>query len=86
MNTVWKFKIPTADIFQISLPIGAVPLSVQVQLGEVVLWCFCNSENDTETRRFRLAGTGHPIKEDVNYIGTFQLASGNLVFHLFEIR
>lgn len=34
--------------------------------------------------RFRLAGTGHPIAEaDLRYVGTFQLADGALVFHVF---
>ncbi|GAJ02446.1 unnamed protein product, partial [marine sediment metagenome] len=43
-----------------------------------------------ETRYFRLSGTGHPLGEDylriIDYIGTFQMENGALMFHLFEIK
>lgn len=34
--------------------------------------------------RVRIFGTGHPgITPDMDYIGTFQVAGGDLVFHVF---
>lgn len=41
----------------------------------------------TETRRFRLAGTGHEIDVDVRqrHVATVLLYDGALVFHLFEL-
>jgi len=49
-----------------------------------------DSETKKETRYFRLSGTGHPLGEDylriINYIETFQIENGALVFHLFEIE
>ena len=46
--------------------------------------------NRERGRHFRLSGTGHPLGEDylriINYIGTFQMENGALVFHLFEIK
>ncbi|GAI73877.1 unnamed protein product [marine sediment metagenome] len=49
-----------------------------------------DSEIEKETRHFRLSGTGHPLGDDylriINYIGTFQIENGALVFHLFEIK
>jgi len=39
-------------------------------------------------RIFRVAGTGHPISQPIEalqHIGTFQLANGSLIFHVFEV-
>lgn len=35
-------------------------------------------------RHFRIKGTGHAADDIGDYIGTFQLNGGSLVFHLFE--
>jgi hypothetical protein len=88
MKTVWKFEIKPDDIIEISLPVGAKPLTVQEQNGGAQLWCLCNPNKTTyETRKFRLAGTGHIIYENIlAFIGTFQLDNGSLVFHLFEVK
>ena len=77
------------DYFSLNLPEGAKILTVQEQHGGAQVWALVNPDNPTETRNFRLAGTGHPIKESpdtLNYIGTFQLAGGNFIGHVFEIK
>jgi hypothetical protein len=88
MRQVWKYKITPEDNQVIHLPAAAEILSVQTQNGSPELWCLCNpEETKCDTRRFRLAGTGHPIVEDnLVFIGTFQLDMGSLVFHLFEVK
>ncbi len=86
MNAIWKYPIPVADEFQLEMPMGARPLTVQVQDGKPYLWALVNTEFDVEPHRFRLAGTGHPLEEDVwsyAYVGTFQVRDGRLVFHVF---
>lgn len=87
MKTVWKYQITSNDYIEISLPIGAKVLSVHEQRGEVFIWILVNQEENVyETRKFRLAGTGHSISdENIKFIGTFQLYSGSFVGHLFEI-
>jgi len=88
MLTVYKYTVPVDDYFSLDLPRGAKILAVQEQHGEPQVWALVNPGNPTETRKFRLAGTGHPIKEDeglLNYIGTFQLAGGSFIGHLFEL-
>ena len=87
MLTVWKYKVSNDDCFEIELPINSKLLSVQVQFHEVYLWCLVNpKEKAIQKRKFRLAGTGHLINENnLEFIGTFQLLNGGLVFHLFEI-
>jgi len=89
MLTIWKYEVSAEDYFVLSLPIGARPLSVQVQGETVQMWVLLDkSETIYTDRRFRVAGTGHPISESVDvlqHIDTFQLYGGTLIFHVFEI-
>ena len=39
-----------------------------------------------EVVKIRCAGTGHEIKEDVEYIDTVMLFDGALVFHFFKVK
>ena len=40
-----------------------------------------------EERFIRIAGTGHPVLEKISrYIGTFQLAKGSFIGHVFEVE
>jgi hypothetical protein len=76
------------DTTEIVLPIGSKILTAQVQKGNPCIWALVDDEVTTpQTRRFRIAGTGHPIKKesDLEYISTFQMYGGDLVFHVFEI-
>ena len=85
---VFKWKLPAASHFELTLPRGARLLTVQEQRGELMLWALVDPEAPTETRDFRIAGTGHLIDEDANtlrYVGTVQMSNGSLVWHVFEI-
>ena len=85
MKTVYKYPIIATDDIVINLPKGAEVLCVQTQGNEPFIWALVDPEEPLEPRRFRMAGTGHPIEEtDLTYRGTFQLQGGALVFHLFE--
>ena len=88
MRRVFKYTVPVEDYFSLEMPGGAKVLTVQNQHGEPQLWALVNPDNPTETRNFRLVGTGHPISENpdmLDYIGTFQLADGAFIGHVFEI-
>jgi len=90
MLTIFKYPIPIEDHFTLELPKDARILTVQIQRETAQLWALVDSETEKETRYFRLSGTGHPLGEDylriTNYIGTFQMENGALVFHLFEVK
>lgn len=88
MSVVWKFPVPVEGEFAIEMPLDAVLRCVQTQHGEPFLWAEVNPNRDPEPRKFRLIGTGHPIKvgsELLEYVGTFQLWGGDLVWHLYEV-
>lgn len=87
-KVIWKFQLEVQDKQFISLPEGAEILSVQTQDYIPCIWVLVNPNNPTEERCFEIFGTGHNIYCDMGidrkFIGTFQMQSGKLVFHLFE--
>ena len=89
MLKVYKYTIPVEDYFSLDLPAGAKILTVQAQRDEPQIWALVDPEERTMVpHNFRVAGTGHDIKEykdSLIYIGTFQLIEGNFIGHLFEI-
>ena len=84
MAAVWKFEIPINDEFEIQMPRNAELLHVEVQNDKGFLWARVAPERHNEQRKFYLRGTGHPVDMDCEYVGSFMLRNGALVFHLFE--
>ena len=91
MKTIYKYPIKEIKSqFRIDISKGAKILTVQIQRGMPMIWAIIDTDQgETEDRIFRIIGTGHDIdledKEFLDYIGTFQMAEGNLVWHLFEL-
>lgn len=88
MKTIWKFELETTDRQKVEMPIGAKILTVQTQNETPCLWALVNPERkERKERYFEVFGTGHKIPLDLSreYIGTYQLKGGSLVFHVFEI-
>ena len=88
-KAIYKYPLRITDVQNISLPIGAEILTVQAQNDIPCLWALVNpNEKGTEIRTFEIFGTGHPVGYDMgvsrNYISTFQINDGSLVFHIFE--
>ncbi len=86
MATIWKFPLLLGRRV-IEMPRHARVLTVQVQHGTPYLWVLVNPDAATAPRIFRVFGTGHPVEfpeDDGDYVGTFQLQGGALVFHVFE--
>jgi len=83
---VYKYEILPGEHIDIDLPQGAEILTVQIQGDQPCIWAMIDTRAPIQRRRFRLAGTGHPISDPdaLTYIGTFQLYEGALVYHLFE--
>lgn len=85
---VWKYALPWGDEVELALPAGATVLHAEALRGvtsEICLWALVDPEAPTVLRRFRLAGTGHPIEGDVRHVSTLVQHGGALVFHLFEL-
>jgi hypothetical protein len=85
MKAVWKYDADVEDEFTLEMPLGAEILTVQLQHENSNIWAYVDTDAPKATRHFRWYGTGHPMYDRLRkYIGTVQLASGNLIFHLFE--
>jgi hypothetical protein len=95
---VFRYRVELTDEQVIAMPEGAEILSVarregsRVVLGvgsheAVEMWALVDPTAPTEQRRFRVAGTGHPLPsaETLMFLGTVQVAQGQLVFHVFEV-
>jgi len=80
---IWKWML-TPDCV-IEMPAGALVLTVQTQHGEPQIWALVDPTRQKVRRRFRTYGTGHVVPDyPGEYVGTFQLSGGALVFHVFE--
>jgi len=86
--TIWKFPVRYNDFADVEMPAGAKLLHVDEQYGTPCIWALVDPQQEKETRRFRLAGTGHPIDvpvDKLHHVGSYLTTWGQLVFHLFEI-
>lgn len=85
MISIWKFPLVTIDQQTIQMPVGAEILTVQIQAGEPCLWARVDTEQLVEPRNIAIHGTGHEVPDTTRkHIGTYQMADGDLIFHVFE--
>ena len=90
MKTIWKFPIKVGDIITIEMPLYSQVLTIQSQFDEPMMWALVDPKQIKETRYFEVFGTGHSVPDldatkQRNYINTFQVHGGSLIFHLFEL-
>lgn len=84
MKTIWKFPFKITDHLEIQMPEDSLFLSVAEQNGQACIWCEVQPDKPTRLVRFELRGTGHPFDGSEGYfLGSFQILSESLVFHLF---
>lgn len=86
MKTIWKWELEPHT--KISMPKDAKILCVQMQGRNPQLWALVDPlVKEKEIRQFNTYGTGNNIPDQPGeYIGTFQMESGSLVFHVFETK
>lgn len=87
MAAIWKFPLDVVDLQAVKMPAGSRLLTVQVQHGSPVLWAIVQPTAPVVRRDIRIVGTGHPLPAALGeYIGTFQMLEGELVWHAFDAR
>lgn len=82
---IWKFPLAVMDEQSVDMPPAARILTVQVQNGVPCIWALVEPFDTLQPRNFRVVGTGFEFDGRGQWIGTFQLAFGALVFHVFEV-
>lgn len=85
-TTIYKYQFDVADEVTLDMPTGAKVLCVQMQRDAPCVWALVDASAPLEPRCFEVYGTGHKIENvsGLQYVGTFQMRDGLLVFHLFE--
>ena len=84
MKVIWKYHLQVTDEQIINVPEGAVALTVQMQDNTPWLWMLVDPTTPRVPRKIITCGTGNPISEvPGEYIGTYQMFGGTLVFHVF---
>lgn len=81
MKAIYKY-IVDKDPTTLSIPKGAQIVHVDHQGELSCFWAIVDTEAKTETRIFRVVGTGWYIS-GYNYIGTYQ--DGVFVWHIVEV-
>lgn len=84
MRSVFKYPLQVTDVQRVDTFEGWQPLVVQMQDGVPTLWALVDDKRPPRRQDVFIHGTGHPVfDEATNYVGTFQLEGGYLVFHVF---
>ena len=84
MNVIWKWTL-TPGSTDLHMPADSKVLAVQMQGGQPQLWALVDDHNPKVWRTFDVYGTGHAVPGNHGaYVGTFQMDSGALVWHVFE--
>ncbi len=86
MTTIWKYALEVTDTVIIAMPEGATVLTVDVQHGVPAMWVMVDPDAPLEDRAFYVRGTGHAMGEAEGFahVGTFQLAGGSFIGHVFD--
>lgn len=84
---IWKWKLQVEDSQVVMMPGGAQILDVQMQAGQCCIWALCNPDAEETKRWIAMYAMGHQVPDNSGeYISTFQMSDGQLVFHAFEIQ
>ena len=84
MKTIYKYNFEITGSFSIKMPKGSKIFSVEEQSKKPAIWAIVDTSQKEESVFFELRGTGQPFNGlEGEYIDTFYMFNGDLVFHLF---
>lgn len=86
---IFKYRLETTAFQSVLMPVGAEIIAMQAQGDTPCVWAIVEVDSDAplEPRHFRIYGTGHEMdRQNLAFLGTYQLRQGSLVFHVFEYK
>lgn len=86
MKGIWKYEVVIGGTHFHDMPKAAriVHVGHPRHIGTVLtFWAEVDPHAERESREFAVFGTGHPIPDDYQYVGTDDSA-GDLIWHLHE--
>jgi hypothetical protein len=81
MKTIYKYPLAVTAC-TIDLPVGSKVICVHEQNGVPTLWVEQNPSLETDAFTFAVIGTGRPVPEDGEHIGTCFI--GQNVWHVYK--
>lgn len=82
---VLKFAFRIEDDVKIQMPVGARILHANVQHGVPCVWALGDLAGPYCERHLQIVGTGNPLPAELGqYVGTFMMYDGALVWHVFD--
>lgn len=85
MLTVYKYPFDIKDVVIVAMPAGAQVLHIGMQNGTPCLWALVDTDSPIVQRTFYVRGTGHPVQDSLWHVGSFLMAGGHLVWHVFAL-
>lgn len=88
-KVIYKYHLNVEDTQRIDLPMYSRVLCVKLQNGSPQLWALVDTTMPTESVCIKIFGTGNPIfcsTRQLEYIESFMMYDGGLVFHVFLDR
>lgn len=84
---IFKYPLEVTDRQTVHLPYNSKILTVQLQHEKLQLWALVDElENLSVPITIAIYGTGNPMPNNPgDYISTFQMHGGSLVFHVFDL-
>lgn len=85
MRTVWKFPLAIVNRQSIKIPTTNEFLCVQMQRGIPCIWAKVDPYSIETFIWVVIHETEHDVSdtEDMTYLGSFQTADGNVIFHVW---
>lgn len=82
---IYKYPLKIVDQQYVTMPRGARVLSIGEQRGQMQMWALVDEIAQPVSRLVVIHGTGHPAGDvaGMEFIGTFMMDGGSLVFHAF---
>lgn len=86
---MFRYTVPIDDRAH-AVPLSGDPVAVALADGGwgdacVEFWAESTEGAAQANRAFQAFGTGHPLPEEAEYVGTCTRTPQGLVFHLYEI-
>jgi hypothetical protein len=83
---ILKWTLTVTDLQTLHIHKGAKLLKVQAQDGIPQLWALVDEMEPIVPRNFATYGTGNLIHDGPGeYVGTYGIHGGYLIFHVFEL-
>ena len=87
MQKIYKYALDIVDKQIIDIISPAIPLSVEEQEGNIVIYALVDNNSDsTIPVEVLVIGTGNDILQDLSaykFIGTVKMAGRSLMWHIF---